>query len=187
MFNRHKFKTMQILMLSLLYFQSLLWLMMDVLWEVWKQGIESSLNNRDVSPPPPPSMPPELQKVESPVFYLTIFFWRQNWTLKLIFGNFEDSKVRLFCGIFCRPVWVCLSLSGKIWGNPIKSRAPPLSNTGGIKMSKARYRHPHRIMLPHNFNQRIRKSKNGSVIFEASTRQIPGKKKTFGINICNEN
>ena len=142
LFNRHKFKTVHILMLSWLYFQSLLRLMMDVLWEVWKQGIESSLNNRDVSPPPPPpSMPPELQKVDFPInqrILFNYFFWRQNWTLKLIF---EDPKV-LFCGIFCRPVWVCLSLSGKIWGNPIKSRAPPVSNTGGIKMSKARYRHP---------------------------------------------
>ena len=83
--------------------------------------------------------------------------WRQNWPLKLIF---EDPKV-LFCGIFCRPVWVCLSLSGKIWGNPIKSRAPPVSNTAGIKMSGPGIGIPTGLCFPYNFNQRIRKSKNG--------------------------
>ena len=76
---------------------------MDVLWEVWKQGIESSLNNRDVSPPPPPSMPPELQKVDSPVFYLTIFsggkieLW--NWSLETLKIPKYDFFVAFFAAL----------------------------------------------------------------------------------------
>ena len=52
-------------------------------------------------------------------------------------------------------------LSGKIWGNPIKSRAPPVSNTAGIKMSGPGIGIPTGLCFPYNFNQRIRKSKNG--------------------------
>ena len=160
-------------------------------WEVWKQRIESSLNNRDVSPPPPPSMPPELAKVHFPVNQLT----RNCWTTfflgakrfgidfwKLLGSQRFHSFVALSAALAGSA-----SLSGKIWGNPIKSRAPPVSNTGGIKMSKARYRHPHRIMLSHIISINELENLRMVPLYLNSTRQIPEKKKTFGINICNEN
>ena len=160
-----------------------------IIWEVWKQRIEFSLNNRDVSPPLPPSIPTELRKVNFPtsshaltIIELSLFLRKYCEGCDLFSKEFwrSQSTYFLWCtGNYFLPPWVGLplSLSGKIWGNPIKSRAPPVSNTGGIKMSRARYRHPHRIMLPHNFNQRIRKSKNGSVIFEFDSANTGEKEK----------
>ena len=67
---------------------------------------------------------------------------------------------RLFLHSLFLQLWF-QRLSGKIWGNPIKSRAPPVSNTAGIKMSGPGIGIPTGLCFPYNFNQRIRKSKNG--------------------------
>ena len=102
-----------------------------------------------------------------------------DWFSKAFYRSQSMYFLWLTGNYFLAP-WLGLPLSlslAKCWGNPIKSRAPPVSNTGGIKMSRARYRHPHRIMLPHNFNQRIRKSKNGSVIFEFDSANTGEKEK----------
>ena len=43
-----------------------------IIWKVWKQWIESSLNNRDVSPPPTSlPVPPEMRKVNVPANLLS--------------------------------------------------------------------------------------------------------------------
>ena len=114
-------------------------------------------------------MPPELGKINFPVNQATStsicwtnFFQRQNWRSGIDFWKLMRSRSTTFLWHFLPP-WpgLPLSLSGKIWGNPIKSRAPPVSNTAGIKMSGPGIGIPTGLCFPYNFNQRIRKSKNG--------------------------
>ena len=115
-------------------------------------------------------MPPELGKLGFPVNqtlrtrkFWTTFFRRRYWRFgigfwKLLRSQRSDSFVAFSAALGGS---ASLSLSGKIWGNPIKSRAPPVSNTAGIKMSGPGIGIPTGLCFPYNFNQRIRKSKNG--------------------------
>ena len=85
-------------------------------------------------------------------------------SLTKIGGNPIKKDLRFVFVFFLELLFLRLCfqrLSGKIWGNPIKSRAPPVSNTAGIKMSGPGIGIPTGLCFPYNFNQRIRKSKNG--------------------------